>query len=412
MTSLVVPSEIPRRRLKEKDLEECLFWLLDDMGAKDLEWRVGGTGGGAADQGRDLEASFYMATPDGDIVPQRWWIEAKGRSRTVEPAAVRDAVTGTAAQSEVDVVVIATNAGFSNPTRDWVKSWNKTHHRPRAKLWDRYELERLISRHPSVAVRLFANALTISGRADVVRSQFWDRCFYATERDLALIWDSHESIDLSADLVTALSASEFANGNINQRPWSKLLDRESLVEQMVFCLINTISFVLRAERAGAKQEPYLRAVAYSVLVALDSLPAGQTADLVRRAWDFSDAQSWPDEIRSLVLKPVIGLLKDEIRDVCVSDCSRVLFDPVVLTGDQIARYWQRLSVLEATPEPANPKDLVIELHGAPCKVGFALDHEVGCPLLGMTVWEEEPMELDKAFEHLKQVIEFRKQAAE
>jgi hypothetical protein len=27
-------------------LEKCLFWLLDGIGARDLEWRVHGSGGG------------------------------------------------------------------------------------------------------------------------------------------------------------------------------------------------------------------------------------------------------------------------------------------------------------------------------------------------------------------------------
>ncbi|WP_186157263.1 hypothetical protein [Burkholderia gladioli] len=55
----VLPAAIPFEKLKSKDLEECVYWLLDAMGAKDLEWRTGGTGGGAADGGRDLEAHFF-----------------------------------------------------------------------------------------------------------------------------------------------------------------------------------------------------------------------------------------------------------------------------------------------------------------------------------------------------------------
>jgi hypothetical protein len=56
--NFVIPANIPWDRLKGKDLEECLYWLLDEIGGKDLEWRLGGSGGGTADQGRDLEAYF------------------------------------------------------------------------------------------------------------------------------------------------------------------------------------------------------------------------------------------------------------------------------------------------------------------------------------------------------------------
>jgi len=41
----VLPASIPFEGMKGRDLEECLYWLLDAMGAKDLEWRTGGTGG-------------------------------------------------------------------------------------------------------------------------------------------------------------------------------------------------------------------------------------------------------------------------------------------------------------------------------------------------------------------------------
>ena len=52
---LVLPSEIPWLDLTGRDLEECLYWLLHGLGGRDLEWRLGGSGGGATDGGRDLE---------------------------------------------------------------------------------------------------------------------------------------------------------------------------------------------------------------------------------------------------------------------------------------------------------------------------------------------------------------------
>lgn len=45
----VLPAGIPFAELKARDLEECVYWLMDAMGARDLEWHTGGIGGGAAD---------------------------------------------------------------------------------------------------------------------------------------------------------------------------------------------------------------------------------------------------------------------------------------------------------------------------------------------------------------------------
>src|SRR5260370_5693519 len=63
----VLPASIPFADLKRRDLEECIYWLFDAMGAKDLEWRTGGSGGGAPDGGRDLEATFYTPGSDKEI---------------------------------------------------------------------------------------------------------------------------------------------------------------------------------------------------------------------------------------------------------------------------------------------------------------------------------------------------------
>jgi hypothetical protein len=119
----VLPSQIPWDRLRGKDFEECVYWLLDSMGAKDLNWRVGGEGGGSADQGRDLECLFYHSGPEDDLERQRRWIEVKGRKGTLESEAVKAAVNNAIGhRGEVDVLVIVTNTLFSNPTRGWVKN--------------------------------------------------------------------------------------------------------------------------------------------------------------------------------------------------------------------------------------------------------------------------------------------------
>ena len=50
------------------------------LGAKHVAWRVGGTGAGAADDGCDLKAQFYVPASDGQIVAHQWWVERKGRT--------------------------------------------------------------------------------------------------------------------------------------------------------------------------------------------------------------------------------------------------------------------------------------------------------------------------------------------
>src|SRR5216683_5447637 len=84
--------------------------------------------------------------------------------------------------------VIATNTQFSNPTRDWVKGWQPRHVRPTVKLWDHAQLERLLSRHPDVVLRLFSEALSLQGRFQAMESRFWNKLEFVTLKTLAELW--------------------------------------------------------------------------------------------------------------------------------------------------------------------------------------------------------------------------------
>src|ERR1700731_1558686 len=215
----VLPASIPFADLKGKDLEECIYWLFDAMGAKDLEWRTGGRGSGAADGGRDLEAHFYTPGADTEIESQSWWIECKGRTGTVEADEVRSAVINAQAKAGLDYLVVATNSQFSNPTRDWVKEWQATHPRPKVKLWDHAQLERLLSRHPEVVLRLFSQALSLQGRFQAMESRFWNRLEFVTPKTLGDLWKEREEIEFTAMGLFAAIVNEFANGSITYRPW-------------------------------------------------------------------------------------------------------------------------------------------------------------------------------------------------
>lgn len=125
----VIPASIPFEDLKAHDLEECVYWLLEAMGAQDTEWRVGGSGGGASDGGRDLEAKILVPSPDGDLSPKLYWFECKGRKKTLEPDAVKYAAVNAMGYEQVEILVIVTNTTFqtlpltgqnpgTNPTAD------------------------------------------------------------------------------------------------------------------------------------------------------------------------------------------------------------------------------------------------------------------------------------------------------
>lgn len=217
----IIPASIPFEDLKAKDLEECVYWLLDAMGAQDIEWRVGSSGGGASDGGRDLEAKILMPSPDGDLSPKLFWFECKGRKGTLEPEAVKYAAANALGHGHVQVLVIVTNTTFSNPTVDWATAWNTTHPRPQLQLWDRTKLEQLISRQPSVALRLFTQSLSLQGRLQAMSSRFWNRLEYAPTKVLEDVWADRASVDIGPLERFALIVNECANRTLENRPWGR-----------------------------------------------------------------------------------------------------------------------------------------------------------------------------------------------
>lgn len=377
--TLFIPTEIPWQGVKGKDLEELLYWLFDSMGAKELEWRIGGSGSGTSDQGRDLELSFYVSTPDGDLVKQRWWVEAKGRTGTVEPFEVKNAVINAAGKTAIDVLVIATNTNFSNPTRDWVKEWQSTHARPRIKLWERTELENYCSKNPIAVIRLFAKALTSQGRLEVAKTKLWDYATFTDEPTLIKLWKDRAELDIDTRALLAIVASEMANGNIEARSWAMHVDSDLVAETLGDGLVNFLYLVFRANENGVRQTPIIRSLAYLTLVCAQRIGVDSAAALLTKVWESVEGREYPEELRKLILQPVLSTLNDEVRDVCTSDCSRVHTDRITLTEDEVKTYWRRLSLL-----PDNPKQddriLAIESYQTPCKVGFHLDKEQSCPL--------------------------------
>jgi hypothetical protein len=405
----VLPSSIPFEALKGRDLEECVYWLMDSLGAKDLEWRTGGAGGGAADGGRDLEAWFYTPAPDGDMEGQRWWVECKGRAGTLEPEAVKNACTNALAQNDLAYLVIVTNTDFSNPTRDWVKQWQATHPRPKIKLWDKSALERMLSKHPSAVFRLFSQALSTAGLLEVAREGFWNRFDYATPKSLAAFWSERDTLAIGELERIALTISEFAHGRIDHRPWGVAGTPAEIVGTFALAMANIPYLFGRAMRSGIEQEPLIRGIAYLILATLKYVTADNVAEIILTSFSGEHGKQMPAKIRAILLEPVLNTLMGELQDVCSADCARFVHSDrssLELGRDPIETYWYRLRP-EGLPEPEEDnRKFYLEKLDVPCKVGFAMDAEHSCRLYGDQLDSNRLAELLRVVER---VAEFRVQ---
>lgn len=380
--NLILPSEIPWSKIKGDDLEELLYWLFDSMGAKELGWRIGGRGSGTSDQGRDLELKFFTPSPDGTLTKQTWWIEAKGRSKTVEASEVHQAVLNASGKSNVEVLVIATNTNFSNPTRDWVKEWQQDNPRPIIKLWERTELENLCSKNPIAVIRLHSKAISPQGKVEIAKTKLWDYASFTDEPALVSIWKRRNDIQIDERALFALISSEFAHGDIGVRSWATEAEDEILVSCLCNGLINYLYLTFRANEHGVRQEPIIRAISYLILVSLQRMKASSVSSLLREVWNDVDGREYPEKVIKFILEPVLGTLQTEMKDVCASDCSRIITDAELLQEIEIEKYWDRLYPT-TVDEKTDNRILTLEAHYKPCKVGFALNKDNGCPLCGI-----------------------------
>lgn len=397
---LVLPSEIPWGSLRGKDLEECLYWLLHSMGAQELEWRVGGEGQGAADQGRDLEAAFYTSSPDSELIKERWWLEVKGRTGTVEPAAVKAAVNSVLAKANIDVFVVATNSYFSNPTRDWVKEWQSVHRRPRIKLWDKSTLESLICDRPDVVIRLFSTALTTQGKLQAVGAQFWDFQRYCGAKILEEMWSKKADLDWDVQSYLAILMSEIANGDIEKRPWGVAFSGDSVLASLTAGLKACIYFCARAENLGVSNDPYLDGMCYQLLSALNMSSVQEVITAIKSSLEGIP----PNHHKALLdfsVKPLMQNLWHDLFRVCSSDCVRISG----FRADKPEKdYWLRLHENDKQDNNQDRHTLILEKFNAPCKVGFPLNEEICCPLNDSEISLDN---LEKTLGIAKQVIATR-----
>lgn len=403
---LTTPADIPWTAFTGEALEELLYWLCVGLGASDLEWRAGSNAGTSRDRGRDLEATFYVPEPGGELRPEHWWIQAKGRSKTVEPQAVREAVMAVQAAQGVDALVIATNSRFSNDTRDWVRDFQANYTHPAIKLWDRDQLERMLVDQPSVVSRVAPAALSPAGRLKAASDSLWNHQRFPTPRDLNGFWADREMLEFDYDEILMCVLGEAASGDLLVHPWGSVLGTEALAGALVHGLVNAAPLIVRIQEGGNSEEPVSLALAHLLACALVRLNASTVTKILSNPWAY--AEDGPDidktaleHLRGLLLEPIVQRMVVLYGNACIADCERVLDK---LTPDEEERpperYWASLAPIElpALPEKGD-RVLIIEQLDAPCRAGLQLSAEHGCPFVASDsrTWDELLPELQTVF---------------
>jgi len=381
--SWLLASEIPFDELKGHALEECLFWLLDGMGARDIAWRVGGTGVGTADGGRDLEARFYVPDHDGEIVGRQWWVECKGRAGTLETDAVKIACNNVLADQGIDCLVIATNTTFTNPTRDWVEKWQARFPRPQILLWDRASLERMLAQQPATVLRLFEGGLSSAGYLHAIRDRFWNLLEYSSIERVKRIWTERDTLELGVMELFALVANEFAHGSIDERPWAGAVPSEEVLKTFQYGMFNLVYLYARIMKTGVNEGPIVKALAYLLLSTVRDHHPDRILETFAITLRTESDQPMPQEAVAFFIMPILDSLQTDLQLVCTSDCGRFSRNDSLKhweSRDPLGSYWSRFGTRGIPPKTDKGAYYRLERTTEPCRVGFDLIGKARCPL--------------------------------
>jgi hypothetical protein len=171
--------------------------------------------------------------------------------------------------------------------------------------------------------------------------------------------------------------SEAANRNFSERAWASRIENLDLINTFFTGLLNSPYFFQRAFSAGTRVEPFAEGLAYLLLKILTFLDSDGIPSLLQNVMGTT-SKKIPDEVIRTFLGFILFHLQLEVRDVCVSDCTRIFTELDVLSKQQVEAYWNRLKFSETEQ---TRRYLQMEDFNSPCRVGFELGTEHHCPIV-------------------------------
>jgi hypothetical protein len=141
------PSVVARlKKLEPAEFENLTYDILFLSGVQNLRWRTP-----SADGGRDLEGDIPVIDFSGETVRQRWYIECKRYSQSIDWPTVYGKLT-IAINHNADYLLFVTTSTFSPQCRDEVQRHNQKR-RVQIRIWPFYYIEQLLTIHGQVALK-------------------------------------------------------------------------------------------------------------------------------------------------------------------------------------------------------------------------------------------------------------------
>ena len=246
--------------LDSTSFENLTLDLLRAVGFRNLVWRTPG-----ADGGRDIEGEHTAIDPSGMDCRQKWYIECKRYSSSVDWPTVWKKLAYADSQG-ADYLFLVTNSQPSPQCETEIRNWNEERRRPQMRVWRGYDIPVYLrlNEEVSIAHGLVQSTPTSSSFAIDFASVL-----------SKLVQAAHGAwvfeVDPEMSLVAATTLAElynqrlqslslhgrFVSGvklqNLNDWPWLAVSGEIGNLEEVGFrAMVATIRHVLQADQVECK----------------------------------------------------------------------------------------------------------------------------------------------------------------
>lgn len=363
--------------LNPEEFENLVFFLLDDMGFKNLEWRKGGKGTSAVDGGRDLEATYAKLEPDDTLSIEKWWIEVKYRRQTLATDSIQKSVLNASGRQTVDVFAIVTSNVVSNKATDWIKEFQSQQKRPKIIIWQRHDIERIMRKYPRTVAKFFPGSLSISGRLEAVKDAFWNSTVLPRLEDVNEFWKELPNLNLDNSSLLPIVIAEASIGKLDRHQWGLVVDEKLLISTFILGIANTPQLVIRFEQYGNSNEPLIEGLSYLLQVALLRLELDTIKNVILNLNQYINSAVFSKEQMNFILGPLINNLYFDLSKHCSQDCPKAdLLSKESLTAPEF--YFRRFFRSRKQNQEQKPS-ILIQDSKSTCTLGLVPIGDF-CPL--------------------------------
>ena len=131
--------------LSPGQFESMTFDIVTTLGLRNTVWRTPGS-----DVGRDIEGDYFISDLSGQYQRQKWYVECKRYTGSVDWPTVWNKISYAEAQS-ADMLLFVTSSSLTPQAVDQVRAWNETRKKPTIRFWGAVEVAAKLNLYPELA---------------------------------------------------------------------------------------------------------------------------------------------------------------------------------------------------------------------------------------------------------------------